>query len=252
MALKVSVEISSIDKAERVNQSDAVPDLEISLPTLSIPQRIRDGLVALGNLSDECFQSLFTALKEAAPADTAKDLASRIESKFPDSSRKSIERIISAITSSQNVQKSSHVDPEEFTADVVDALSQDSAEAMRGVDSARFAKRLLSLVGETDIQLTTSKINQLKHAVERAMCGAKIITDVRPAFASDASKPPRGMTIVHTLQIRYHDDSGKHREFYVSLDDNDLKSLGEAVERAKKKKETLKGMLSGSDFQVFD
>jgi hypothetical protein len=233
-------------------QSGCVRRTERRLPNLSIPQRIRDGLVALGTLPEDCFQSLFKSLKEALPADTAKDLASRIESEFPDSSRKSIERIISAIASAQNVQKTSHVDVEEFTKDVLESLGQDSLEAMKGIDSARFAERLRSVVSETDIQLTTSKINQLKHATQRAMCGAKIITDVRPAFAHDASKPPRAMTVVHTLQLRYHDDAGNHREFYVSLDDNDLRQLGEAVERAKTKKETLKGMLGGANFQVLD
>lgn len=241
-----------IDMPSLIYHSLPIGELEKSVPSLTIPTRLRAGLAALGSLSSDCYETLFKALKDADPADTAKALAARIENKFPESSRSSIEKIIVAINSSQSVQRSAHVDAEEFVSDAWEALKEDSPKLLEGIDRETFQSRLGALINETDIQLTTSKIRQLRTEVERSMCGARIITDVRPAFMHDATRPPKAATILHTLQIRFHDDGDKHREFYVAVDDNDLNILKEAIERAIAKEKTLKELFGGTQLQFFE
>jgi hypothetical protein len=57
---------------------------------------------------------------------------------------------------------------------------------------------------------------------------------------------------MHTLEITFHDDLGRHREFYVSLDDEDLATLQHAVERASVKKETLTRLLKKAEFDLYE
>ncbi len=249
---QVPVHVNIIDSRTSIAQSVSDCRLENYVPSLSIPPKLREGLAALGSLSDDCYTTFFKALKEAAPADTAKDLAARIENEFPESSKSKIESIIRAVNVSQSVQKSAHVEPEEFASDAWEGLKEDAPKLVAGIDREKFKARLSALVSETDIQLTTSKIKELRGETERHMCGARIITDIRPAFFHDATKPPKAMTIMHTLQIQYHDDSAKHHEFYVSVNENDLGILKEAIDRALSKEKTLKEMFGGAQFQIFE
>ena len=222
------------------------------MPSLTIPERYQTGLMAIASLPDASFICLLKALTNAGPAETADELANRIEGQIPESGRTNLANMISAIAASQEVQRSAHVNPAKFASDTWTALSEDSPDLMRDIDSETMKSRISSLVAQTDIHLTAVKIRGLLSEVERAFCGARIMTDIRAAFEDDASKPPPGVTILHTLEIKYHDDLGQHREFYVALDDNDLAILKEAVERAEKKKKTLELILNKADLKVFD
>jgi len=177
-------------------------------------------------------------------------MAEKIAASFPDSSEAGIVHIINSISSSQEVQKTSHVPVAEFAGDVWDALRRDAPDAAAKMDESRFKNRFIALIGQPDIQLVTSKAERLKHDAERTMIDARIITDIRSIFSQDASTPPRTMVIVHTLQMRYHDSAEEHRSIYIALDDNDLEMLGEAVERAKTKKKTLASLLESANLPV--
>jgi hypothetical protein len=78
------------------------------------------------------------------------------------------------------------------------------------------------------------------------------LTDVRAAFSDDASELPTGMTVLHTLQIGYHDDTGRHREFYVTLESDDLEGLRDAIDRAEMKKKALEELLAKADCRLFE
>ena len=49
--------------------------------------------------------------------------------------------------------------------------------------------------------------------------------------------------VLHTLQVGYHDGLGKHHEFYVALDSDDIEKLQKALVRAKQKAATLVKLL---------
>lgn len=219
---------------------------------LSIPERHRVGAATVGSFSEEAFGKLIETLKTASPSDTAEDLVAQIEKEVPSSSGLPVEKMIAALTSMQAVQHSSHVEPARFASDVWDALSEDSPERVKDIDPEILKSRIIKFISETDVQLTSVKIDRLRNEVERSFCGARILTDIRAAFLDDASKRPPAMTILHTLEIRYHDDSGKHREFYVSVDDNDLLILKDAINRAEQKRETLRELLTNADFKLYE
>lgn len=222
------------------------------MPSLTIPERYRKGLAAIGSLPEDVYAGFLSALKKAAHAETASALAQKIEKDVPAFSRGDLTAMISALAASQEVKQSAHVEIGEFVSDTLEALCEDSPDLMGVIDQEQLKSRLFSLISETDIHLTALRVRGLRSEVERLFCGARILTDIRAAFEDDASKPPSGATILQTLEIKYHDDLGRHREFYVSLDENDLAILRDAVERAEKKRDSLKRLLAKADIKTFE
>ena len=220
---------------------------------LTIPENYRSGIVTFGALPADQFSAFFEALKGAPPKRNASDLATLLAYTLPsieDTSR--IAKMITSLLAMQRVCRSSHVEPSEFASDVWDSLMEDSPNLLVDVDEAVLQDRVSRFVNETSIHLTDVRVSELRSEVERAFCTARILTDLRASFGADASRPPDAMTILHTLEIRYHDDGGRHKEFYVSLDDADLGVLKAAIQRAEQKKMTLQSFLEKSDLTLLE
>jgi hypothetical protein len=152
----------------------------------------------------------------------------------------------------QDVKKGSHVDAQTFVNDVWASLEEDAPYLIVGIDPNQIKDRLCKLVTQVEIQLTSVKIADLMNEVERSFWNARILTDVRTSFGSDASVKPSAASILHTLVIRYHDDLARHREFYVALDSADLSFLKALIERAEAKDKTLSDLLAKTDVQVYE
>jgi hypothetical protein len=224
---------------------------ESALANLRIPERFRIGVAEIATLTDGSFTDLVAALKDSGLSNTAADLASKIEDAVPSISLSDREAMIAAISAMQGVMKAAHVDSRKFASDVWDALDSDSPELTEDLDEDTLKARMFILLNETSIHLKSAKVSELRSEIERSFCGARVLTDVRAAFGDDATKRP-AMTILHTLEIMFHDDIGRHREFYVVLEDNDLAILKDAIERAIQKKATLVDLLKKADFELFE
>jgi hypothetical protein len=218
---------------------------------LGIPERFRVGIASIASVTDASFSDLVKALKSSAIGDTATDLSGKIESQVPSIPLTKRTAIIAAVSAMQGVQKSAHADSTKFTADIWDALKDDAPELTEGIDEETLKTRMDILLRETSVHLTSAKVAELRSEIERTFCGARVLTDVRTAFPDDATKRP-AMTILHTLELMFHDDIGRHREFYVGLDDKDLVILKDAVDRAIQKKATLVNLLKKAEFELFD
>ncbi len=221
------------------------------MSSLTIPERYRPGVARLGTISDSSFLDLLEALRNSDQSETARELASKIQGSVPSITASDRESIIAAIASMQSVQKAAHVDVIQFASDVWASLEEDSPELISEVEADTLKSRVAALLNQTSVHLTSAKVAELRSEVERLFCGARILTDVRTAFPDDASRRP-AMSILQTLEIKYHDDLGRHREFYVALDDTDLAILKDAVERAVQKKASLVDMLRQADFELFE
>ncbi len=77
------------------------------------------------------------------------------------------------------------------------------------------------------------------------MHASKILSDLRYVFKSDPEEEPYGAVIVHLLKLTYHEDT-EHKEFFVAMDDGDLRHLKEVIERAEKKARTLRRKLDAA------
>lgn len=223
------------------------------MPRLSIPQRFRVGVAALAALPEPEFKNLLSAIQDGASADTPESFAQRLAPGIPSLARNELSGLIEALVSLQRVFNNSHVTEETFAVDVVEGLAADSPKLAKGIDPEALKARLIrAVVKSKGIIVTSAKIRELRAEVEHSFCRGRIFTDIRTAFSEDASERPRGMTILHTLQIGYHEGHSDHKEFYVTLDDEDLANLKKVILRAEKKKKTLKEMFAKNNFRLFE
>jgi hypothetical protein len=63
---------------------------------------------------------------------------------------------------------------------------------------------------------------------------ARVLTDIRPVFPDSAEQTPSAFTVLHTLQIEFEED-GEGKEWFLSLDTDDLHTLLNAASRALEK-----------------
>src|SRR5947209_5590618 len=65
---------------------------------------------------------------------------------------------------------------------------------------------------------------------DRVFLSARLFTELRPVFDKRATAI-NSLSIVHTLAIHFIQDED-HKDFHVALDDGDLQSLREVLDRA--------------------
>ncbi len=111
----------------------------------------------------------------------------------------------------------------------------------------RFAHRIESLL-KCEVIRIQSKALSLGAAHERVFVNAQIVTDLRPLFDNDIveNSEPEAALLTHTLSIHFVASDGKHDNIYVSLDDEDIELLQEALSRAVHKAASLKLILEDS------
>jgi hypothetical protein len=76
---------------------------------------------------------------------------------------------------------------------------------------------------------------------ERNLADARVISDLRPIFRPDSETDIIASAIKHNLRISYrHRTESQVEDFFVSLDEEDLRNLKDEIERALAKAETIR------------
>jgi hypothetical protein len=226
-------------------------DRRPAVPSLKVPERFRAGIAKIGELSEAAYSELLESLKQAPPCENPDELGAWISERTRSITDADRRRIVTALSSMFRVQRNSGVSTKGFTRDVWESLSEFSPQLLTSIDESTLKSRLSELIGQTTLDLTSSRLNDIRAEVERSFCKARILTDLRPAFKADITELPAAMALLHTLQIGFHDSMGKHQEFYVTLDAQDLKKLKVAIERAEEKAKTIDRVMEKSGVKLY-
>jgi len=188
---------------------------------------------------------LIDVLGAARIVSEPQEMVAQIAADIPEIPRGDLSVIVRTVYSLYYVHEFSDVSPTRFLGELVDAILEISeigsaANADKAAIRDRF-KRLLNIKSLSMI----SKASRLQREGERLYCGAMILSDIRPVFGDDIASGPGSAVLTHTLKLSYHGDDG-HRDFFVVLDSEDLKALGEVVDRAQAKDESLRKVLRGT------
>jgi len=114
-----------------------------------------------------------------------------------------------------------------------------SAEHLR-----RLSDRLLRLLRLDSLRLR-SKVLELAFESAQIFQSGRVLTDLRPVFSLVSGMDIEGMMVLHTLKIEYFTGEGT-KETYVSMDDDDMAQLAEALERATQKAAALRAFIKKS------
>jgi hypothetical protein len=207
----------------------------------TLPDRVRLGLELLAKLTDAEVDGIASALESAEPSLGKKPFAERIAKTLPQLSAK-VSPVLDGILSVASLRAYVDGSSAEFLDDVLDESSEKPDRLnlpQEGFNALR--KRLTRLLSLKSI-VTTGKAYGVMTAHQHVFGSARIFSDIRPIFgdSEDEFAPlPVATVFVHTLRIGYT-TTGGWKDFYVAMDDSDIKKLIKTLERAVAKSAQLK------------
>ena len=206
-------------------------------------------------MADPSFQELSSALKRAPSFANTKELSAWVAPEAKSIPATDVSRVIEALTSLYRVRLRLETSSESIAKDVVASLQAEDDPDIRITEQNRKAvtDRISTLLEMESLNVIQTKAQELKGEYEHEFCDVRIFTDLRPVFRSNVADAPETMLLVHMLKLGYHDaHEGRHREFYVSLDVNDLASLKAAIERAETKAKSIRSRLKSAGLNLID
>jgi len=205
-----------------------------------VPERHVSALRFLALADEGVFERLQAALA-VEPATSRAELEDRIRGLLPAGEDvPPAVALAGAILSACVVRSSERADAARFASDLASADDLGFSDEQRGL----FESRLVGILG-LEALTNLAKAADLLSESERPFAEGRVITDIRPVFSDNATEAPVGAVIVHTLKVDFYDRDG-FASTYFAMDDADLKQVGEAVERALEKSESLRKLLSSA------
>lgn len=216
-----------------------------------IPESHRLALARLRALPNEKVEEIVTALRQSSlGVMRSKSLAATLKPVLRELSDKELENIADTLSFFYHTRADADVTANRFAAGVALGFRDFGGEAFTEKEFSDFQVRIEKLLDIDSISIT-AKASVLETDYENTFCEAKTLTDVRPVFGANVEDPAVGFVLTHTLKIGYHDDSARHREFYVTLDEDDVSTLRDVLERAAKKAKSLKSLMAKTGVRQF-
>lgn len=222
------------------------------MTNLSIPDKDIATLQKLASLSKNEKLKLLNAIKETEPTLQLERLNTKIAKKT-NLDKQELLPIIKMFGSMYRGRISSDVSAEMFAADLNNTLQTIDEPPFKGMDDdlrndlTGYISEILTLDNSLGI---TAKALGVMTEHEHVYCRARVLTDMRPIFGEDISKPDAFVT-THTLRIGFHDNK-EHKDIFIAMDRNDVKELIDMLKRAEQKEEALDSFLNNSKLVHID
>jgi hypothetical protein len=198
-------------------------------------------------LADEKVSILLTALSEAPPEFNYNDLTAKVFASANNISIEVIQGIILVLVSLYRTVDKREVPVAEFLdKDAFPSFSEAGVFTSDAKDSEWIKLRsfLLAALSEERSVGTAAKAGPVQTDHDHVFTGARILTDLRPIYHLNLAETPSAATVVHMLKITHRDHYQRHFDSYFALDSNDLEAMKGIIERAQKKEETLRNVIS--------
>jgi hypothetical protein len=221
--------------------------------TLRIPKDDRSGLGAILRVSSEQLEALKAALETCQLQTARSDIASSLTKKLEPIFKGSAESAAKVIVSLYYVRVAQEMSASDLAETVIDTVKESKTDdyGAQPSDWTQATENLRTLLSFDSTLGISTKAAFLSSQVPSHLGSARILTDARPVFPTDASAGPAAFLISHTLQIEVHVD-GDEKEYFISLDDSDLDALADAASRAKVKETALRKSLESAKVPVID
>jgi len=205
-----------------------------------IPERYEQGFKNISGFSDSEFSSIKNSLLDGAYNSSLQGLAHKI-SQITNLDYEDIFQAFISIGSLNPVLENTEI-VEEVVNDIT-ALAKSEGITK---DSGIFRERIDFLIKNDQIFLA-AKAYDLARESANIYIDARIVTDLRPIFGINVEEEPHGSIILHTLHLHYQDHKeSDHKDLFITLDINDIKTLKDLLIRAEKKESSLQQFLKKS------
>ena len=203
-----------------------------------------DDLSIIRDLEAEVVQEIVTNLSKIIPPPLKRsNLEKELEKVFPDQ-REKVSAITNILLHLYGIRRVRDIEPNELLEGLNYGIDRADAEIRWKDDEiARWkelGRHLIELFSISNI-FTVSKALELAYDYTNLLQSAKILTDVRPVFNSDASEI-QGAIVSYTLRISYDSREGD-KNLSIACDTQDVQKLLEKCQRALDKAKTAKTSL---------
>ena len=214
---------------------------------LKVPESARKAFVALARLEEHQFEELAQTIRSTRPQFSKSEYLEDVLSKM-----KSIEETSARIITNElfSVEYLRNEEEDKSGRVVVESILKSmSGEDVDGVpftddDEQALKTRLNKLIDSWQSLGLTAKSSNIVTDQDKVFIKSRVLTDFRPIFNDEASSVDAGV-VVHTLSIHFSQNM-EHRDFYVALDQNDIRDLMKQLERAENKAAVLHGLIAKS------
>lgn len=215
---------------------------------LQIPRRFEESLVDFLSMSRK-FRKVFIDAIVAAPIMLShRKLANHIAPKI-ELDKNKIAGIVAMLASLYRTMEDTPID--EFVVDFYHAAISFDKTSTLDIEWDDIKKDLKTVLSNDSFGVTSKAMDILSH-YPNTYCSARLVTDIRPVFGQNTNECPPASLVVHTLRISSHQDDSDTKDYYVSLDSQDLHELRRIIERALEKETTLKSMINDTKMQYID
>jgi hypothetical protein len=212
----------------------------------TIPKEDWKAVIDLFLLEPEKKRAFLETIKDPSNVSHAKDFAKHFEA-ITNKEHKETENIIDVLFKLYNLYDSSGEDINTNVTAILNAISDIDKKDIKEASAtdfelfSSFIKELLSLHDTFGVRAKVYRVMpQQQHIFRRS----EIYSDIRAIFRP--GKPeikPSAAVIIHSLKIVYYENY-ETKNFFLGLSDNDLHQLKRTIDRAVKKHECLKGMIT--------
>jgi len=200
-----------------------------------IPNKDQVALGVLGRLNDSDFETLSLALETLPARTNITELVAAIDQELTRLGVGAIGLADALMTMALALSRTEDNILALHGISETIATSETGTEINPEILESRLS-RVLS-IGSVKFSAKAAVI-QVEHGQVFQNC--RILTDVRPVFRDEIAEGLCGLLIVHQLRIAIQDKNGNRSDFYVALDDRDLESVIQNVQRAKEKSAVLR------------
>lgn len=217
---------------------------------LQIPESRKEAFLGFLKLDAQTREDFLTSLSSAPPAFFLEDLATAV-GECLDVPAGDVEAYLGVLASLYQTQASGGFTSDELADKVVDlGKTLVADEELATPIEWEAVRRDLAVAMKMDEPLgVTAKALDLATDFDRLLVDARIITDIRPVFHTDANDRPAAAVVVHSLRISYSHNR-RMEEMTFALDSKDLAALKKQLDRACVKEETLGELLGNAKLPV--
>jgi hypothetical protein len=222
--------------------------------TLTIPRRYKAAIAKIHALSNSSYEEFLGAAETVQPFGITRAVESRIAELAPSVKPTDVREILSAVLSLQLARSLGDAPLEQFCADVCEAMREAGSHqlTLSPDECGALSKRLQRLLSLDSLSIA-AKGRDLQTEQHQTYVGSRILTDLRAVFRDSPEESPLGMVLFHVLKLTFFErGEGRPRDFYLALDEADLRSLKKVIERAEVKSKTLRSSLQTAGIRCLE
>lgn len=221
------------------------------MPEITIPESARPAIRSLISLSEEDFKTFLKVLEQAKPAANPYMFWKQVAKNAPAIPVATVRAIVTELFSMNSAIEKTDISATDFAKYASDAAFADQSEfPISEAEREILRDRLTKLFKLEDSLGLTAKALDLSTDAQHLFYTAKILTDVRPVFNEEGTAIEAAV-IIHNLALHYG-DSQDHKDFYITLDSNDVEMLRDVLDRADEKAAALQSLLKRSEIPYLD